>query len=401
MSILFDPGQIGNMRLENRLVRSPTGDGGMASADGKCTDMLIDFYRELVEGGVGLIITGGAFVHRNDRRPYNIWFDNDDAMNSFIRFTNEIHACNGKVVIQLASAGREISWLDGESGGPIGPSPVKVDYTGLIPREMTEDDIQEFINAFSHAAQRAREVGFDGVEFHACHGSFLHSFLSPYTNRRRDKWGGSFENSMRFLLEMYEKTRELVGDDYPILIKCNAHDYFEGGITIDLSKRIAERISAVGFDAIEISAGTHTESMFYIARGDIPTNYNIVGARADEKKSRKALSLQFKAMINEVKFKEAYLRPFAREIKKVIDIPLILPGGLRTVSIMEDILEKGDADFIGLCRPLIRDPYLPNGIKRGLKKSDCLNCNWCLIGYQYEHPKLLQCYQKLFHPPHY
>lgn len=401
MSLLFDPGQIGNIRLKNRFVRSPTGDGGMASVDGKCTDMLIGFYRELVDGGVGLIITGGAFIHQIDRIPYNIWFDNDEAIDSFIRFTDEIHAENGKVVIQLASMGREIPELGGEYGGPIGPSPVKVEYTGITPREMTEDDIQEFINAFSHAALRAKEVGFDGVEFHVCHGSFLHSFLSPYTNRRKDKWGGTFENSMRFLLDMYEKTRALVGDDYPILIKCNAEDYIKEGITIDLSKRIAERISAVGFNAIEISAGTHTESMFYMARGDVPANYNISGARADKQLSQEALSLQFKAMINEVKFEEAYLRPFAREIKKVINIPLILPGGLRTVSVMEDILKKGDADFIGLCRPLIRDPYLPNRIKRGLKKSDCLNCNWCLTGYQSKHPKLLHCYQKSFRPPHY
>ena len=190
MSLLFDPGQIGNIQLKNRLVRSPTGDGGMASVDGKCTDMLIGFYRELVDGGVGLIITGGAFIHRIDRTPYNIWFDNDEAIDSFIRFTDEIHAADGKVVIQLASMGREIPELGDESEGPIGPSPVKVEYTGLTPREMTEEDIQEFISAFSHAAFRAKEVGFDGIEFHACHGSFLHSFLSPYTNRRKDKWGG-------------------------------------------------------------------------------------------------------------------------------------------------------------------------------------------------------------------
>lgn len=397
------------MPVKNRFVRSAAGDG-MATIDGECTDRLIDFYRELAEGGVGLIITGGAYVHQSGKMVNSIGLYSDNVIDGYRRFTGKVHACNAKIVAQLFHPGRSIYNINKGAGCLIAPSPVKVDLTGLTPRELTEDDIKELITAFAHAARRAKEAGFDGVEFHASHGYLLHSFLSPYTNRRGDRWGGSFAKNMRFLLEIYEKTRELVTADYPILIKCNAEDYVEGGITIDLSKRIAEKISAAGFDAIEISAGSNIDRpFFFMARGDIPTNiYGFHFAGEDTKESRQALSKIFNAMKDEVKFKEAYLRPFAKEIKKVIDIPLILPGGLRTVSVMEDVLKKGDADFIGLCRPLIRDPYFPNKVKKGLKRSDCLNCNRCLTGLAHperakgyqglsEHPR---CYQKLYRPPH-
>ena len=313
-------------------------------------------------------------------------------IDGYRRLTGEVHAYDVKIAAQLHHIGRAMAVFRSDSGigEPIAPSAVKVEQTGIIPREMTEEDIRELITAFAQAARRAKDAGFDGVQIHACHGDLVHSFLSPYTNRRMDRWGGSFEKNMRFLLEIYEKMRESVGDDYPVLVKMNAEDYVKGGITIDLSKRIAEKISAVGFDAIEISAGTHTERQFNIARGDIPMHFVSRHGKEREQEMFEIL----KAIKDEVKFEEAYLRPFAKEIKQVIDIPLILPGGLRTVSVMEDVLEKGDADFIGLCRPLLRDPDFPNKVRKGLKRSDCLNCNLCLTD------KPIMCYQKFYRPPH-
>jgi 2,4-dienoyl-CoA reductase-like NADH-dependent reductase (Old Yellow Enzyme family) len=397
MSSLFEPGQIGSMTIKNRLVRSPTGDGGMATLQGQCTERMINLYRELAEGGVGLIITGGAFVQEHGRFPDSIALFSDEAIEGYTELTREVHAGGAKIAAQLIHSGRAIPKFENAADGPIAPSAIKVESTGLTPREMTESDIQKMISAFAQSARRAREAGFDAIEFHGCHGDLLHSFLSPLTNHRKDKWGGSLENNMRFILAIYEKTREFVGDDYPIMIKVNAMDYIQGGITLDLSKRIAEKISSAGFDAIEISAGTHTERLFNIARGDIPAD--VIPPGTDKKNS--PLAKWYLGMKDEVKFKEAYLRPFAGAIKKVIGIPLILPGGLRTVAVMEDVLEKGDADFIGLCRPLIRDPYFPNRIKRGLKRSDCLNCNRCLTGYSaIANHNLIQCYQKYCRPPH-
>jgi 2,4-dienoyl-CoA reductase-like NADH-dependent reductase (Old Yellow Enzyme family) len=393
MSILFEPKAIGKMEVKNRFVRSPTGDK-MATQEGKCTDTLVDFYSALAEGGAGLLITGQAYVHLNGRLlPSFIGLHADDVVEGYRRLTAAVHARKARIFAQLGHGGRCIFRKDYAFGTPMAPSPVKVELTGMTPRQMTEEDIQEIIDAFAQAARRAKEAGFDGVQIHACHGDLIHSFLSPYTNRRTDRWGGSLDNTLRFLLEVYGKTRGLVGEDYPVTVKINAQDYVKGGITIDLSKRHAEAIQKAGFDALEISAGTHLERHFNLSRGDIPKNYFAIQGKSESQKRK--LIQKLKAMKNEVKFEEAYLRPFAREIRKGTDIPLILPGGQRTVSVMEDILREGDADFIGLCRPLIRDPDFPNKVRKGLKRSDCLNCNRCLV----DKPPI--CYQKYYRPPHF
>ncbi|MBI4596267.1 MAG: NADH:flavin oxidoreductase [Candidatus Tectomicrobia bacterium] len=395
MSVLFEPGYIGKLKVKNRFVRSPTGDK-MAAPDGKCTDKLVAFYEELAYGGSGLIITGGATVHADGvGMAQMIGFYKDDIIESYKKLTDTVHAYGAKIVLQIHHGGRSIWPAALGRRTPIGPSPVKIHITDVVPKEMTEEEILEQVNAHAEAARRAKAAGFDGVQLHACHGDLVSSFLSPFTNRRTDKWGGSLDGYLRFPLEIYRKGRELVGDDFPILIKMNAEDYIPEGLTIDLSKRMAEKLSAEGYDAIELSAGTHMERHFNMARGDIPKDYfGIKGAKTEYK--RRKLIKYFKDMAPEVKFEENYLLPFAKEIKKLIDCPLILPGGVRTVRLMEEIIQEGHADFIGLCRPLIRDPEFPNKVEKGwVTRSDCLNCNRCLVD------KPPMCYQKLYRPPHY
>jgi len=393
MSVLFEPGYIGKLKVKNRFVRSPTGDK-MAAPDGNCTDKLVSFYDELAHGGSGLIITGGAYVNADGvGMAQMMGFYKDDMIEGYRRLTETVHAYGAKILLQIHHAGRSIWPAALGSRIPIGPSPVKINITGVVPKEMTEDEILEQVNAHAQAARRAKAAGFDGVQLHACHGDLVSSFLSPFTNRRTDKWGGGLDGYLRFPLEIYRKARELVGDDFPILIKMNAEDYIPGGLTIDLSERMAEKISAEGFDAIEISAGTHMERHFNMARGDIPRDYFGIRSSKTEYKRRK-LTKYFRDMAPEVKFQENYLLPFAKRFKKLIDCPLILPGGVRTVRLMEEMIQDGHADFIGLCRPLIRDPEFPNKVEKGwVTRSDCLNCNRCLVD------KPPMCYQKLYRPP--
>jgi 2,4-dienoyl-CoA reductase-like NADH-dependent reductase (Old Yellow Enzyme family) len=389
MSLLFKPGQIGNMKVKNRFLRTAAGDG-TATLKGECTDKVIDCYSRLAEGGSGLIITGAAYVHEKYNVGRFLALYNDQLITGYKKLTRAVHRYDARIVMQLHLPGRAMFMNE------FGPSPVKLDLTDAPVREISEEEIKEFITCFGQAARRAREAGFDGIQLHAAHGYLFHSFLSPYTNRRKDSWGGSFENNMRFLLESYKNCREAAGNDYPVLIKMNAQDYLDGGITLDLGKRTAEKVSSVGFNAIELSAGVNTDRpYFYMAKGDLPANFRIMGKNLEQ--TRETLK-NIKGFEEDIRFKEAYFRPFAREIKKVIDIPLILPGGNRTVANMEDILETGDADFIGLCRPLIRDPDFPDKVrKRELDKSDCLNCNRCLTtGKGPFEPS--QCYQKLFRP---
>jgi 2,4-dienoyl-CoA reductase-like NADH-dependent reductase (Old Yellow Enzyme family) len=193
------------------------------------------------------------------------------------------------------------------------------------------------------------EAGFDGVQIHCAHGYLGSQFISPYTNTRDDQWGGSLENRMRFPLEVYSRMRKTVGDTYPLLIKLNSEDFISGGLTIEQSVQIAQALSDKGIDAIEISGGmAETVSEFI--------KPNILEERD-----------------------EAYFLTNARRFKEVIDVPLILVGGLRSFGLMEKLVERGEAEMVALSRPFIREPDLVNRWKQGdREKADCISCCGCI-----------------------
>jgi len=391
MSILFEPKAIGKLLLKNRLVRAPTVEK-LCTAEGHCTPQLLDLYTRLAEGGVGSIITGAAHVQRNGRGlPNKIGFHQDDVIEGHRTLSDRIHSYGVKVIVQLGHCGRQ-GTVEVAGETPIAPSPV-ANLLGVVPVPMTARQISETIDNFVRAAERVMEAGFDGVEIHAGHGYLIHEFLSPRTNLRNDEWGGSFENRIRFLTEIYRGMRRQLGGETPILLTLNANDYLEDGIGVGNAVRIAEQMSALGIDAIEVTAGTW-ETHFFMSRGDIPRNYWLYARAEGEEKER--VGERLTRLAREVRFQEAYLLEYAREIRKKVQCPLILVGGLRTVKVMEEILEEGAADFISLCRPLIRDPEFPNLIRRGLaEKSTCINCNLCLTD------KPVACYQMRFRPPHF
>jgi 2,4-dienoyl-CoA reductase-like NADH-dependent reductase (Old Yellow Enzyme family) len=391
MSILFEPKAIGNMIVKNRLVRAPTVEK-RAGPEGHCTSKLMDLYIRLAEGGVGMIITGGAYTQRNGKGlPNQIGFARDDVVEGYRKLTDRMHGYGVRVIVQLVHCGRQ-GTVEVVGETPIAPSAVP-NLLGVTPVPMSEEQIHEAIDHFVRAAERVRNAGFDGVQIHAAHGYLIHEFLSPRTNRREDAWGGSFENRMRFLTEIYQGMRKSLGEGYPVLLRMNCNDYLPDGLGPADAVRIAEHMSALGVDAIEASAGTW-ETHFYVSRGDIPRNYWLYRrAQGGEKKKVEARLTQ---IAQEVRFKEAFHLEYTREIKKRIRCPFILVGGLRSVQGMERILAEGDADFISLCRPLIRDPEFPNKIRRGLTKgSTCINCNLCLT----DKPAL--CYQLRYRPPHF
>ncbi|MDH5747466.1 MAG: NADH:flavin oxidoreductase, partial [Candidatus Bathyarchaeota archaeon] len=196
--------------------------------------------------------------------------------------------------------------------------------------------------------------GFDAVQLHGAHGYLLSEFLSPYTNRRTDEYGGDTENRMRIVENIYNRTVEKIGRDFPVLIKINVSDFLEGGIDLNESQKIAERLSNLGIGAIETSGGMFETRKY---------NKNLTASRIKI----------------DSKDKEAYFLPYAREIKKVISIPLILVGGIRSLDVIEKILAEDSADFISMSRPLIREPDLPNKWLKRIDKStaDCISCNAC------------------------
>jgi len=348
MSQLFTPKNIGNMVVPNRIVRSATGES-MAAPDGAVTDELVRVYENLAKGGVGLIITGHTYVADSGKASKGMTgLQKDENVPGWRSIVDLVHGHGSKIVMQLNHAGRQTSAdLAGET--PLAPSAVLNKANDVTPREVSHEEVRQLIEAYGEAARRAKEAGFDGVQIHSAHGYLISQFISPYTNRREDEWGGSEENRAKFLMEVYRKMRGTLGDDYPLLIKLNAEDFIEGGLTVDMSVQIAKWLVAVGIEAIEISAGM-AETASKIIRRHI-----------------KAPSA------------EAYFRPYCERFRKEVDVPLICVAGLRTREVMEQILDDDVADFVSLCRPLIREPDLPNKIKGGADGAECTSCNACTI----------------------
>ncbi len=346
--MLFEPYNLAGIELKNRLIRSATYEK-RADVDGFVTDVMIEFYKDLAKGGIGLIITGNALVHTSGRSvPQMICIHNDYYIDKLKRLTDTIHRYDGKVAIQLVHGGRQCfpALLGGEK--PIAPSEVYDPSTKITPREMTDEEIWEIIEAFGDAARRAMYAGFDGIQIHGAHGYLVNEFLSPHTNRRDDYWGGDKERRFHFLEEVYKAMRKEVGDNYPILIKMNADDFIEGGLKPEESLRIAKRLEELGIDAIEVSGGMYES-------GAKTAQPNILNPE-----------------------QEAYFKEDARLFKKELNMPIILVGGIRSKAVAEDVIQKGDADLIAISRPLIREPDLPNKFMAGKEKADCISCNGCM-----------------------
>jgi 2,4-dienoyl-CoA reductase-like NADH-dependent reductase (Old Yellow Enzyme family) len=355
------PKKIGKLEIKNRFVRSATYEG-LATDEGEITEKLVDFYKKLAEGGSGLIITSYAFIQQSGQaNNKQIGVYKDDFIPGLKKITDIIHehgeGC--KVVLQLVHAGRQSHHVK----ETVAPSAVLEKFSNKMPREMTTNEIVETIESFALAARRAKEAGFDGVQLHGAHGYLISEFLSPYTNKRTDQYGGNTNNRLRFVEQIYRRSRDLVGDDFPFLIKMNCDDFLEGGITLDESKKITKMLSNIGYDAIEISSCMWET---------VKRKKNEIGWKPTFiPESRMAIG-----SVNE----PAYHLPYAKEIKKGIDIPLILVGGLNSIDLVEEILNKGDADFVALSRPLIREPDLPNRWMKGIGNStaDCDYCNSCM-----------------------
>jgi 2,4-dienoyl-CoA reductase-like NADH-dependent reductase (Old Yellow Enzyme family) len=224
-------------------------------------------------------------------------------------------------------------------------------YFAETYRAMTEDEIWELIRAFGDGARRAREAGFDAVQLHGAHGYLPSQFLSPFTNRRTDLWGGSLENRLRFHREVCRDIRKKVGEEYPVLLKVGVQDEFPGGLEFAEGSRAAQLLAHWGYDALEISQG-------------------LLGERYE--------GTEFRTRINCLE-REAYFRDWCRKITRLVKVPTMMVGGLRTFALMEEVVQNGEADFISLCRPLIKEPGLINAWKKGtLPKATCISCNKCL-----------------------
>jgi 2,4-dienoyl-CoA reductase-like NADH-dependent reductase (Old Yellow Enzyme family) len=257
------------------------------------------------------------------------------------------------------------------------------------PRQMTEKEIVETIEDFGEGARRVKEAGFDGVQIHAAHGYLINQFLSAHTNRRKDAWGGSRENRMRFLVEIFQAMRARVGPEYPILTKINAEDFAKTGVHPEECVEHCKKLDALGIAAIEVSGGIY-ETGLHTIKGDLPMDLFLEGRGLVE---RFMVRMMQGSLERSTAFEEGYFLSQAETIKKSVSVPVLAVGGLRKRKMMEQVLESGQADFISLCRPFIRQPNLVKLMERGDEDPiSCTSCNRCSMEILF-HKKPMRCYK--------
>jgi 2,4-dienoyl-CoA reductase-like NADH-dependent reductase (Old Yellow Enzyme family)/thioredoxin reductase len=320
--------------------------------DGVVCDRNIMYYRERARGGVGLIIVEAAYVHQSAKHRTNgIGAAEDRFIPGLRRLAEAIRAEGAVPAIQIVHNGRLMS--SKASGWPLfAPSAIPHRITGEVPREMSLDDIALIVESFADAAARVAEAGFDMVELHGAHGYLLQQFLSPYSNHRRDEYGGSFENRARFPLEVVRTVRKRVGDRYPIIYRLSATEFLEGGLTTEDMCRFAPLLEAEGVTALHVSVGMN-ETPFSMAQAIQPIYYE-----------------------------PGNLAKYARVIKACVKIPVIAVGRINSPDVAEAILERGDADFVATGRALTADPHWPRKAMEGRPEDirGCVACNLGCIG---------------------
>ena len=348
--MMFTEGRIGNLKVPNRLVMAPV-DTNFADYEGKVSEKMLAYYGMRAGGGIGMIIVENSQVEgpRGKNTIRQLCVSDDRFIPGLKRLAFAIHKHQVPAVLQLHHAGRQTTREITGGLQPVAPSPIPCKNLKEKPRALTIEEIEQIEDRFAKAAVRAKTAGFDGVEIHGAHGYLIGQFMSPYTNRRTDIYGGSFEGRMRFPLRIIEKVRAAVGDDYPILFRLSADEFVKGGITLEESRKIAKRLEEAGVDALDVSAGIY-ESLFTI--------------------------------LEPMTYEEGWRVYLARELKKMVSIPVITVGNIRYPQTVEEILSRGDADFVAMGRALIADPEWPKKAREGREEEIryCISCNEGCLG---------------------
>jgi len=343
---LFSSFSIGTMEIRNRIVMPPMATH-YASPEGFVTDRQIAYYVERAKGGVGYItVEHTGILQQGKASPKMLLISSDEHAARIENLIEAVHKAGGKIVVQINHAGRQTSST--VTGSPIvGPSPIPCPTRTEIPRELSGPEIQEIIEAFAVAAERVKNAGADGVELHMAHGYLVCSFLSPFSNRRRDQYGGDIQGRARFAIEVLRSVRNRVGQEFPIICRLSGDEYVDGGLKIEETKKIARILEKEGTDALHISAcnvasGYLNQPPYYVEEG--------------------------------------VFVHLAEAVKSAVDVPVITVGRIRNPVMADQILRDGKADLVSMGRALIADPYMPRKAKEGRFEEivPCLSCNRCI-----------------------
>jgi 2,4-dienoyl-CoA reductase-like NADH-dependent reductase (Old Yellow Enzyme family) len=386
VSVLFTPIRVGKLTLPGRFAKSATLET-RCTDDGFVTDALVEYYEQIAKGGTPLLITGNAYFSLYSKAaPRQLAVDDDDKLPGLKRLTEAVHRHGGKIFLQIYHVGRQaVPRLVGRKDA-VSPSRVFEPTLNVRPRPITLDEIREAVAGFAAAAEQARKSGFDGVQIHAAHGYLISAFLTPHTNRRTDDYGGSFDNRMRFLVEVYRAMRERVGADFPIILKLNGSDDLplRKGLRPEDLVQVALRMESEGVDAVEITAG-HYESGLTFERGQwrgFFRNVTTVGLGRNypwyyRGTLRLLAPLLDRGLGLVAAYSEGFNLPYAKLFKQALKIPVICVGGFVHREAMERAITSGECDMISVARALIADPYLYRHMQQSVTGPQCDFCNEC------------------------
>jgi 2,4-dienoyl-CoA reductase-like NADH-dependent reductase (Old Yellow Enzyme family) len=320
--------------IKNRLFKSAMSEQlGNKSHDPK--PGLADLYHRWAQGGIGLSVSGNIMIDRTALgEPANVVLDEQSDQAAFKAWTRAGTVKNTHLWAQLNHPGKQSPTF--LSKDPVAPSAIGLEGSMAssfkLPRKLTDQEIKNIIKKFAVSARLAKDVGFTGVQIHGAHGYLINQFLSPRHNQRDDQWGGSLENRMRFVIDVYRAIRKAVGKKYPVGIKLNSADFMKGGFTEEESMQVVKTLADEGIDQIEISGGSYEKVAFI------------------EGNPQKDSTVK----------REAYFLDYAEKVRKLTDVPLVVTGGFRSTAGMESAITSKATDFIGLGRPLAVDPDFPN-----------------------------------------
>lgn len=386
-SSLFAPLSIGTLTVPGRLFKAATAET-RASEDGFVTDELLEFYQPMARAGTPLIVTGNIYVSPDGRQSACMTgADDDDKIPGLRQLAQLVQRQGSRLFAQLNHCGRQV--LPGPMGIEAARSASDVLEKTLCTRPvaLTRDGIRRVIDQFAAAGRRCAEAGFDGIQVHAAHGYLINQFLTPYTNRRDDEYGGSLRNRARLLLESCQAIRARVGDRLPIIVKLNGSDALplRAGLHTAELVEVARMLEAEGVAAVEISVG-HYESGFSFIRGRFEryfTDLMHYGIGEQLPAPQRWLFTGFRLPLTWVcnriwGYREGFNLRYARQFKAALSIPVICVGGFRSAAAMQAAIDDGFCDAVSCARAMIADPYLYRHLRDGIAGPECVYCNACI-----------------------
>lgn len=373
---LFTPAKIGPVELRNRTIRSAAFEG--MGRDNGPTDMLRDYHLAVARGGVGMTTLAYAGICRSALSFTTQLWMRPEIVPSLREITDGIHDAGAKASVQLGHCGN-MTHRSTTGSTPVGASGGFNLYSPTFCRALKKDEIRQTARFFGDAVRTARDAGFDCVEVHAGHGYLISQFLSPYTNRRRDEYGGSLQNRMTFMNMCLEESLKAAGSDMGVIVKTNMRDGFKGGLDIDDCLTVAREIERAGVHAIVLSGGFVSKAPMYVMRGEMPI-YSMT-YYMKQLWLKYGVRMAGKYMIPKEPFKPLYFLDDARRFRQELRLPLIYVGGVIDRKGADTVLDDEGFDFVQMGRALLNEPDFVNRMREAGDENHRCGCdhvNYCI-----------------------